>query len=117
LSSVNAIGTTEVGTHALAVNSSINASEILVTETVPSSDYVFEEDYKLMPLTELETYVNTNKHLPEVMSAQEFKENGYSLGKMDDVLLKKIEELTLYIFQQQKEIDELRLNIKSMNYE
>ena len=108
------IGTTEVGTHALAVNGSINASEILVTETVPGSDYVFENDYKLMPLRELEAYVNTNKHLPEVKSADEFVKDGYSLGKMDDVLLRKVEELTLYMIAQQKLIDELREKVHSL---
>ena len=108
------IGTTTVGTHALAVNGSINAKEILVTETVPSSDYVFEEDYPLMPLTELENYVNTKKHLPEVMSAKEFAENGYNLGEMDDVLLRKVEELTLYIIQQQKDIAQQQREINSL---
>ena len=109
-----AIGTTEVGTHHLVVAGSINAEEILVTETVPGSDYVFEEDYKLMPLAELETYVNTNKHLPEVKSAKEFKEEGYSIGKMDDVLLRKVEELTLYMIAQQKIIDELVEKVRSL---
>ena len=108
------IGTTEVGTHALAVNGSINASEILVTETVPGSDYVFEDDYILMPLTELETYVNTNKHLPQVKSAEEFAKDGYSLGKMDDVLLRKVEELTLYMIAQKKIIDELSEKVRSL---
>jgi hypothetical protein len=108
------IGTNNVGTHALAVNGSINANEILVTETVPGSDYVFEDDYVLMPLSELEEFVKNQKHLPEVMSAKEFKENGYNLGEMDDVLLRKVEELTLYIIQQQKEIDGLKTTIKNM---
>ncbi|NPD84946.1 hypothetical protein HNS38_09265, partial [Lentimicrobium sp. L6] len=108
------IGTENAGTHKLAVNGSINAKEILVTETVPSSDYVFEEDYPLMPLTELENYVNTKKHLPEVMSANEFAENGYNLGEMDDVLLRKVEELTLYIIQQQKDIAQQQKEIDSL---
>ena len=103
-----------ITTHALAVNGSINAKEILVTETVPGSDYVFEEDYVLMPLSELEKYVNEQKHLPEVMSAKEFVENGYNLGEMDDVLLRKVEELTLYIIQQQKEIDGLKADINNL---
>jgi len=98
------IGVENTGIHALAVNGSINAKEIFVTETVPGSDYVFEEDYTLMPLTELEKFVNEQKHLPEVMSAKEFAENGYNLGEMDDILLRKVEELTLYIIQQQKDI-------------
>jgi hypothetical protein len=77
-------------------------------------DYVFEENYQLMPLNELETYVNTNKHLPEVKSAKEFKEEGYSLGKIDDVILRKVEELTLYMIAQQKIIDELVEKVRSL---
>lgn len=106
------IGTSNVGNHKLVVAGSINAKEILVTETVPGSDYVFESDYSLMPLHELESFVKENKHLPEVMSAKEFAENGYNLGEMDDVLLRKVEELTLYVIQQQKEIEELKSIIK-----
>lgn len=83
-----------------------------MTETVPSSDYVFEKDYVLMPLTELEKFVTEQKHLPEVMSAKEFAKNGYNLEEMDDVLLRKVEELTLYIIQQQKEINELRQKLE-----
>lgn len=109
------IGTVDVGTHMLAVNGSINAKEILVTETVPGSDYVFESDYSLMPLHELESFVKERKHLPEVMSANEFAENGYNLGEMDDVLLRKVEELTLYIIQQQKEIDDLKEKLENIN--
>ena len=118
LSSQNAvvIGTTNttVGNHKLVVAGSINAQEILVTETVPGSDFVFEEDYELMPLSELESYVKTKKHLPEVMSAEEFKENGYNIGEMDDVLLRKVEELTLYMIAQQKEIEELKKKLSSL---
>ena len=109
------IGTTEIGSHALAVNGSINANEILVTETVPGSDYVFENDYSLMPLAELESFVKDNKHLPEVMSAKEFAEKGYNIGEMDDVLLRKVEELTLYIIQQQKEINGLKEKLENIN--
>ncbi|NPD86844.1 hypothetical protein HNS38_18930 [Lentimicrobium sp. L6] len=99
------IGTANVGTHKLVVAGSINATLIKVTETVPSSDYVFEADYSLMPLNELETFVKTNKHLPEVMSAEEFAKDGYSLGEMDDILLRKVEELTLYVIDQDKTIN------------
>ncbi len=107
------IGTSNVGTtHKLVVAGSINATLIKVTESVPSSDYVFEEDYSLMDLTELETFVKTNKHLPEVMSADEFAKNGYSLGEMDDVLLRKVEELTLYVIDQDKAIKQQQKLLK-----
>lgn len=98
------IGTSNVGTHKLVVNGSINATLIKVTETVPQSDYVFEADYDLMSLSDLEQYIKTHKHLPEVMSAEEFARDGYSLGEMDDILLRKVEELTLYVIDQDKTI-------------
>ncbi len=58
-----------------------------------------------MSLYELESFVNKNKHLPEVKTAEEFKKEGYNVGDMDDVLLRKVEELTLYTIEQQKQID------------
>lgn len=76
------------------------------------ADYVFNSDYKLMPLSELEEYVNVNKHLPEIPSACEVVENGVELSEMQAKLLKKIEELTLYVISQQKEIDGLKTQLK-----
>jgi hypothetical protein len=60
-------------------------------------------------------FVFKQKHLPEIMSANEFAENGYNLGEMDDVLLRKVEELTFYIIQQQKEIDGLKEKPENIN--
>jgi len=71
-------------------------------------DYVFAPDYRLRPLLELEQFIQQNKHLPEIPSAQEIEENGIDLGAMQSKLLLKIEELTLYILDLQKQIDELR---------
>jgi len=71
-------------------------------------DYVFEDDYNLLPLSEVEQYIQQNKHLPQIPSAREVEENGVELGDMQRKLLLKIEELTLYIIQMQKEIDELK---------
>ncbi len=100
------IGTNQTNGYKLAVNGKILAEEIKVTEDVPGSDYVFEKDYPLLKLTEVEKYVQKNKHLPEVKSAEEFKTQGYKIGEMDDVLLRKIEELTLYTIKQQKMIEQ-----------
>lgn len=72
------------------------------------ADYVFSNEYKLMDLSEVESFIEQNNHLPEVPSAKEVSENGYSQHEMNTVLLKKIEELTLYIIKQQKEIEELK---------
>ena len=95
------IGTTDPGA-TLDVNGKIRSEKIEVISDVPSSDYVFEPDYNLRSLKEVEQFVIQNKHLPEVPSAEEFKANGYSVGEMDDLLLRKIEELTLYIIEQEK---------------
>jgi hypothetical protein len=70
-------------------------------------DYVFSKDYKLMPLKELERYISENKHIPNVPSAAEVETNGINVGEMNTILLQKVEELTLYILDLQKQIDEL----------
>ena len=72
------------------------------------ADYVFQNDYTLKPLHEVEQFIKENKHLPEVPSEKEVKENGNNLGKMDAVLLQKIEELTLYLIEQNKSIEQLK---------
>lgn len=75
-------------------------------------DHVFYPDYKLRSLNELEDFIKQYNHLPEIPSAKEVEENGLDLGAMQGKLLLKIEELTLYIIQQQKEIEELKKAIK-----
>jgi len=72
------------------------------------ADYVFDEDYNLMSLTELENYIAQNKHLPNVPSAEEVVENGLDVAKMDARLLEKIEEAYLYIIELKKEVEELK---------
>lgn len=71
-------------------------------------DYVFGGDYRPMPLNELEAYLNENSHLPGVPSAETVEKEGADLGEMNRVLIEKIEELTLYIIDLQKQIDELK---------
>ncbi|NGF74565.1 hypothetical protein G5B10_01660 [Fluviicola sp. SGL-29] len=96
----------------LAVNGGILCEEVKVIVDVPNSDFVFEEDYELMSLDAVENYVKTHKHLPEVPSAQEFKENGYAIGQMDDLLLRKVEQLTLYVIEQNKKIAALEQQLR-----
>jgi len=72
------------------------------------ADYVFEENYDLMSIEELEDYVSENKHLPNVPSAKEVVKEGIDMAQMDATLLEKIEEFTLYVIQQQKEIKEVK---------
>ena len=91
----------------LVVDGKILAEEIQV-QTVPASDYIFEPDYDLRSLAEVDQFIRENKHLPDIPSAEEFKENGVGLGEMDDMLLRKVEELTLYMIDMQKQMDELK---------
>ncbi|HTF82039.1 MAG TPA: hypothetical protein VL947_09950, partial [Cytophagales bacterium] len=71
-------------------------------------DYVFDKDYKLMSLDTLQQFIDTHKHLPEIPSAKEVAENGISLSHLAVQQMKKIEELTLYLLEQQKQIDALK---------
>ncbi len=75
-------------------------------------DYVFSETYKLPTLSELKNFIQTNKHLPNIPSATEIEKNGLEVGDMQKRMMEKIEELTLYILQQQKEIEELKTLVK-----
>ncbi|MBS1687747.1 MAG: hypothetical protein JSS96_03420 [Bacteroidetes bacterium] len=78
------------------------------TDPVNWSDFVFNKDYKLMPIHQLESFISQNAHLPEIPTANEVAKDGIDVANMDAKLLQKIEELTLYVIQQQKEIDELK---------
>lgn len=77
-------------------------------------DYVFEKDYKLMSLDSLQGYITANKHLPEIPSAKEVAENGINLSQLAAQQMKKIEELTLYLLEQQKQIDGLRRELDQL---
>lgn len=76
------------------------------------ADFVFNNNFKLRPLSDVEKFINANKHLPDVPSAKEVSENGYSQHDMNKVLLQKIEELTLYILEQQKKIETLEAKVQ-----
>jgi len=91
----------------LTVNGNIHAKEIKVDLNIPAPDYVFEEDYNLKSIEEVENFIEENGHLPEIPSAEEFEQNGVMQVEMDMNLLKKIEELTLYTIQQEKKITAL----------
>lgn len=85
----------------------ITAKEINV-EMDNAADYVFEEGYDLKSLDEVEAFVKSNKHLPGVPSASELKENGMNVSEMSNILLEKVEELTLHLIRLQKEVEQLR---------
>lgn len=88
----------------LTVAGGILANRVKVSQTLTWPDYVFEPSYKLTPLDELEEYVTKNKHLPGIPSAAEVAEKGLDIGDNQAALLKKIEELTLYIIELKKEL-------------
>ncbi len=101
------IGTKNTGSHKLAVEGSVGAREIQV-EASGWSDFVFEKEYSLPTLLEVENHIKENGHLKDIPSEAEVIKNGIFLGEMDAKLLQKIEELTLYTIQQQKEIQNLK---------
>jgi hypothetical protein len=113
--SLGADGNVGIGTNKpdqkLTVNGIIHATgQILDTKVLP--DFVFKPEYKLRSLEEVESYVKENSHLPEVPSAAEVSEHGLDVAKMQNTLLQKVEELTLYVIQQQKEINDLKSQLK-----
>ncbi len=103
----NALGNVGIGTtnptEKLSVNGKIRAKEIKV-ETANWPDYVFEDDYPMLSLAEIEKYIKTNKHLPEMPSSTEAEANGIALGELNKLLLKKIEELTLHLIEKDKQL-------------
>ncbi len=92
-------------------NGKVFATEVEVLLANQFPDYVFTEKYDLMTLEDLRVYIDENKHLPNIPSAEEVGE-GMELGEMVRLQMEKIEELTLYILQLQEEIDELKKNQK-----
>ncbi len=85
------------------LNGQLKAQSIVVTSDV-WSDYVFENDYNLRSLSDVEQYIKENMHLPNIPSAKEIEENGIPIGEMQQKQMEKIEELTLYIIEQDKKI-------------
>lgn len=88
----------------LSVDGKILAEEIQIKLSQSWPDYVFAEDYQLRPLSELAEYIQKNKHLPDVPAQEEVAEQGISLGTMNVKLLQKVEELTLYLLEQNKQM-------------
>ncbi|NDP21871.1 MAG: hypothetical protein GZ091_12445 [Paludibacter sp.] len=96
----------------LTVKGKIHAEEVIIDLSIPLADFVFHPSYNLMPLSQVEQFVKTNSHLPEIPSATEVSKNGMNMGEMQNKLLQKIEELTLYMIEQQKRIEQLEKNQK-----
>ncbi|CAF3773500.1 unnamed protein product, partial [Rotaria sp. Silwood1] len=88
--------------------------KVAVKDSEDWFDNVFEPDYKIMPIKDLEIYINKNKHLPEIPTTSDVLTNGVDLGKMNGLLLKKVEELTLCMIDLKKELDATKKEIEAL---
>ncbi len=109
-------GAVNVSNYKLFVTGGILTDEVRVNSSSSGTwaDYVFNKDYELKSLEEVEKFINENGHLPNVPSAAQVKEEGIALGEMAKIQQEKIEELTLYLIQQSKQIDELKAQVKEL---
>ncbi len=116
------IGTTDAQGYKLAVSGNVaidgnlKAKEVEVKLDV-WADYVFKEGYILRPLSEVETFIKENKHLPGIPSEEEVQKEGINVGEMNTLLLEKIEELTLYMIDLKKENEEIKSQIENLRGE
>ena len=92
----------------------IKAEEILVEAAGNTADFVFEPNYNLKSLSEVENFILTNKHLPDIPSAKEMEAQGVNLAEMNKLLLQKVEELTLYQIEKDKELKRQKLKVESL---
>ncbi len=98
----------------LSVDGRIMAEEVTVQNSTAWPDYVFANDYKLLPLDELEASINKNKHLPNIPAASVIEKEGIKLGQMNTKLMEKVEELTLYIIELNKKNDALAKKVEQL---
>ena len=108
----------------LDVNGTFRSNELLVSGIIKArevkieinagADFVFSSDYNLKPLSEVESFVKKNKHLPEIPSEKEMIENGINVNEMQIKLLQKIEELTLYVIDLKKENEAIKKKLKEL---
>lgn len=109
------IGTSNAQGYKLAVNGEAIFTKAKVKEFGNWPDYVFNKDYQLPSLAEVEKYIQQNKHLPGIPAAAQVKKDGLDIGSNQAALLKKIEELTLYIIEQNKRIEKLEADAQVRN--
>ena len=110
---------TNTGDYKLYVEGGILTEKVKVAlrSTANWADYVFADNYELMPLKDVEKFINSNKHLPGIKSAKELMEDGLDVAQMQAKHMEKIEELTLYVIEQEKKINEQNLVIQKYNSE
>ncbi|HMP91310.1 MAG TPA: hypothetical protein PKD90_00425 [Phnomibacter sp.] len=109
---VGILTTTPANGFALSVNGNIICTELKVALTTNWPDYVFADNYALTPLASLENFIKANRHLPGIPNAATVEKEGITVGEMQKRMMEKIEELTLYIIQQQKEIEALKKRLE-----
>jgi len=97
----------------LNLNGTLAANNITYTANGQTADHVFEENYNLQTLAEVESFIQENKHLPDIPSAVEMEEEGVNLAEMNKLLLQKVEELTLYAIQKDKQVKYLVQEVDS----
>ena len=107
------IGTSDTRGYKLAVNGTIRSKEVKV-EAGPWPDYVFKRSYHLPALSHVKAYVKKNQHLPEMPSEQQVAKDGINLGEMNKLLVKKVEELTLYLIEMDKKDKQKDLLLESL---
>lgn len=100
-----------IDNYALNVNGNIRANKLVVNTT--GADFVFEPTYKLLPLNQLEKYVAINRHLPGIETANTMQKDGVDVGENQTKLLQKIEELTLYIIEENKKNSQLSKTVEA----
>lgn len=100
--------------HALFVYGGILTDKVTIKSYGQWHDYVFDADYQLMPLSELKSFIAVNHHLPDVPCTEEVVANGVEVGEMQGVLLKKIEELTLYTLQLQEQLEQVQRELNNL---
>lgn len=106
--------TTQATGYALSVNGKIACTEVLVQATASWPDYVFAPEYELMSLKSVEESILENNHLPGIPSAKQVEAEGIKLGDMQRMLLEKVEELTLYLIEQDKVINQLKEEVEAL---
>jgi hypothetical protein len=103
-------------TYKMAIGGGILTEKVRVATngTTFWADFVFDKDYKLRPLSEVESYIKINQHLPEIPSTSEVRKDGIDLAQTQALLLQKVEELTLYMIEQDKKIKKLESKVHSL---
>ncbi|NHA06101.1 hypothetical protein G7092_19990 [Mucilaginibacter sp. HC2] len=114
---IDGLGNIGIGTltpdQKLSVNGTIHSKAVNIDLT-GWNDYVFKKDYQLRPLSEVKTYIEQNQHLPEIPSEQEMIKKGLDVAEINKLLMKKVEELTLYLIEVKNEYDSLKQQQKQI---